>query len=115
MIWLEKHQENYKGYININRNFHFLKMPQFDTITFFTQIFWLIIIFFGFYFLSLRIFVPEIAAVLKTRKKKLAIGTGSLSNYNLELSEVEKVTGSILQSSSDVFTQKVQKVIVRLN
>lgn len=90
-------------------------MPQFDTITFFTQIFWLMIIFFGFYFITLRIFVPEIAAVLKTRKKKLAIGTGGLSHFNNELNEVEATTGLILQSSSDVFTQKVQKVTVSLN
>ena len=34
-------------------------MPQFDIITFFTQIFWLTIIFFGFYFVSLDSLLPR--------------------------------------------------------
>ena len=59
-------------------------MPQFDKITFFTQIFWLTIIFFGFYFIMLQIFLPKIAAVLKTRKKKLSIGVDGVSILNKE-------------------------------
>ena len=59
-------------------------MPQFDKITFFTQIFWLSIIFFGFYFLMLQVFLPKIASVLKTRKKKLFTGVDGVSNLNKE-------------------------------
>ena len=59
-------------------------MPQFDKITFFTQIFWLTIIFFGFYFIMLQVFLPKIAAVLKTRKKKLSIGVDGVSTLNKE-------------------------------
>jgi hypothetical protein len=59
-------------------------MPQFDKITFFTQIFWLTIIFFGFYFLMLQIFLPKIASVLKTRKKKLSVGARGVFDLNKE-------------------------------
>lgn len=86
-------------------------MPQFDKITFFTQIFWLTIIFFGFYFLTLRIFIPEIAAVLKTRKKKLAVGTGGVAHFSEELAKVEGLTNSILQLSSGVSTRRIEKTI----
>lgn len=47
-------------------------MPQFDTITFFNQIFWLLFLFSGFYFLLLKIYLPRISSSLKIRTKKLA-------------------------------------------
>ena len=59
-------------------------MPQFDKITFFSQIFWLIIIFFGFYILIVHIFIPKLATVLKTRKKKLGGGANGVSVLNKE-------------------------------
>jgi len=59
-------------------------MPQFDKITFFSQIFWLIIIFFGFYIFILHIFIPKLATVLKTRKKKLGGGANGVSVLNKE-------------------------------
>nr|YP_010152764.1 ATP synthase F0 subunit 8 [Aureoumbra lagunensis]QQW50412.1 ATP synthase F0 subunit 8 [Aureoumbra lagunensis] len=46
-------------------------MPQFDKITFFNQIFWLIITFLLFYLIFLREFLPKIGSVLKVRVKKL--------------------------------------------
>jgi hypothetical protein len=49
----------------------FDKMPQFDKITFFNQIFWLILIFSGFYFILLKNFLPKIGSVLKARNKKI--------------------------------------------
>jgi hypothetical protein len=57
-------------------------MPQFDILTFYSQIFWLTVIFFGFYNFTLRIFLPKIAAVLKTRKKKLLLGSTGVQQYN---------------------------------
>jgi hypothetical protein len=59
-------------------------MPQFDLITFFTQIFWFNIIFFGFYFLILQAFLPKVAAVLKSRKKKLLSSSTLVSNLKRE-------------------------------
>ena len=90
-------------------------MPQFDKITFLTQIFWLFIIFFGFYFLTLRVFIPEIAAVLKTRKKKLSLGSGGVAQFTEELHKVETCTNSIVEASSDAFTLKVHRMLKGVN
>ena len=46
-------------------------MPQLDTITFLSQLFWLIIIFGFFYLTVLNNILPSISRILKTRKKKL--------------------------------------------
>jgi hypothetical protein len=57
-------------------------MPQFDIITFYSQIFWLTLIFFWFYNFTLRIFLPKITAVLKTRKKKSLLGSTGARRFN---------------------------------
>jgi hypothetical protein len=59
-------------------------MPQFDKITFFTQIFWLTLIFFGFYFYILQGFLPKLASVLKSRKKKLWLSSSKVSSLGEE-------------------------------
>ena len=46
-------------------------MPQFDKITFFNQVFWLILFFSSFYFLCLKAILPTLSSVLKVRNKKL--------------------------------------------
>lgn len=48
-------------------------MPQFDKITFFNQIFWLIVTFSIFYFFILKNLLPALASGLKTRKKFMAL------------------------------------------
>jgi len=42
-------------------------MPQLDVSSFTTQIFWLLLIFFGFYFLLLKLVLPKVAKILKLR------------------------------------------------
>jgi hypothetical protein len=76
-------------------------MPQFDIITFFTQIFWLTIIFFGFYFVTLQSFIPKIAAVIKARKKKLAHGAGGVSSLNEEQVSIETIRNNSLEFCAD--------------
>ena len=46
-------------------------MPQFDNITFFNQIFWLVLLFLIFYFLLLKKYLPNISFLIKIRSKKL--------------------------------------------
>lgn len=43
-------------------------MPQLDRFSFISQIFWFLVIFFGFYILLLRFILPDIARILKTRR-----------------------------------------------
>lgn len=78
-------------------------MPQLDVSSFTTQIFWLLLIFFGFYFLLLKLVLPKVAKILKIRL------TYKFSNSNdkLILTErtnrkyVGKKIKSIIQSRSD--------------
>ena len=59
-------------------------MPQFDKITFFNQIFWLILLFCFFYFVLLKKFLPKIATGLKLRAKKLIKGGVFSESSSLE-------------------------------
>ena len=52
-------------------------MPQFDTMTFFNQVFWLILIVFFFYVIVVRYILPVLAFSLKSRSKNLKFTTGS--------------------------------------
>jgi len=46
-------------------------MPQFDSVTFLPQIFWLTIVFFAFYMVVIRNFLPGLTRIVKIRKKRL--------------------------------------------
>lgn len=86
-------------------------MPQFDKITFFGQIFWLTVIFFSFYFISLELFLPKISAVLKTRKKKLAIGLGSVKGLNEEQFSIENKKNNCSNNMSEHVYARLEKNI----
>jgi len=51
-------------------------MPQFDTMTFFNQVFWLVVIVFNFYVVILRFMLPALAFSLKSRNKNLRVTDG---------------------------------------
>ncbi|CAN0299267.1 unnamed protein product [Ectocarpus sp. 4 AP-2014] len=52
-------------------------MPQFDTMTFFNQVFWLISIVFAFYIIIVRYMLPVLAFSLKSRYKNLRLAATS--------------------------------------
>jgi len=58
-------------------------MPQLDSLTYFTQSFWFVLLFLAFYLVIANEIVPHIALILKTRAKLLKSGLNS-----------SKVTGS---------------------
>jgi hypothetical protein len=45
-------------------------MPQFDLYCFSTQVFWVCLLFFLFYFIFSQVFLPEMAYTLKLRAKR---------------------------------------------
>lgn len=55
-------------------------MPQLDLISFFPQIFWCFVLFFLFFFYFSFIIIPQIATILKFRKKKLIILANEINN-----------------------------------
>ena len=59
-------------------------MPQLDKVTYFTQVFWVLIIFLGFYVIVLEKILPSIAARLKTRKKITEFYIKLISSLNYE-------------------------------
>lgn len=54
-------------------------MPQLDTLTYFSQFFWLILIFFSFYILLSNKIIPQIGILLKLRKE---LGTPKVKIVN---------------------------------
>ena len=62
-------------------------MPQLDTVTFLSQIFWLVIIFGAFYLIVLTHILPSISRILKVRKKKLEYNKNAMYNLGDEKSE----------------------------
>jgi F0F1-type ATP synthase membrane subunit b/b' len=63
-------------------------MPQFDSITFFNQLFWFFLIFFSFYIFIISTIIPKFTIILKTRKKKLNKDLISSENLKSEINSV---------------------------
>lgn len=78
-------------------------MPQFDKITFFNQIFWLILLFSTFYFIILKNFLPKISSVLKARTKKLIKGNSLTENSGLEIEEALSISNQEIAKCSFFF------------
>lgn len=85
-------------------------MPQFDKITFFNQVFWLILFFSSFYFICLKTLLPTLSSVLKVRNKKLQKATttasssellGALTALNSTFEEQFSITKSYITNSTE--------------
>jgi len=72
-------------------------MPQLDTYTFFSQVFWLILIFSVFYILILNNVLPNIARSLKLRRKQISAADGSIIGE--EHKAIMTSTSNILETS----------------
>ena len=59
-------------------------MPQFDTVTFLSQLFWLTVVFYTFYMVVIRNFLPGLTRILKVRRKKLNLGAKQGSAFEQE-------------------------------
>ena len=73
-------------------------MPQLDKVTFFSQYFWLLLFFLGFYFFVLKIVLPTIVTVFKIRKKKL-------ETIAVEVADLKKEESSILLNYDSVLIE----------
>ncbi len=97
-------------------------MPQLDKFSFFTQIFWLIVLLFLFYLILINILLPNLAAILKIRYKKLFELKQSLLNYSkieIDLYKFKKdnIINILLFSLTSTFhyTNMISKYTVRVN
>ena len=78
-------------------------MPQFDTFTFLSQLFWVFTIFCLFYLAIAYYILPAVAITLKVRRRKLSVSTPSSS---LSLSAAESNLVSFLNVSIDSIVSK---------
>lgn len=78
-------------------------MPQFDKITFFNQIFWLLFFFSGFYLLLLHYFLPKLSSIIKVRQKMLK---NFLSGVSIMLNERQDILASVQTDCSSLLAQK---------
>ena len=67
-------------------------MPQFDTFSFFSQLFWVFLFFFLFYSALSYYLLPAIAITLKIRRRKLSF------------SSKDQLSSSVLASNSDLIS-----------
>jgi hypothetical protein len=72
-------------------------MPQLDTYMYFSQVFWLFVIFTVFYILVLNNILPNIARALKLRRKQINAGDGSVIGD--EHKAVMTTTSGVLETS----------------
>jgi hypothetical protein len=78
-------------------------MPQFDTYSFFTQIFWVLSLFTILYASLAYYLLPAIATTLKVRKRKLSAQSSSAQIGSLTTSSsLEDKLGQVLLSTSSV-------------
>lgn len=72
-------------------------MPQLDTYMYFSQVFWLLVIYSFFYILVLQNILPEVARVLKLRRKRMS--SESSNTLSEEHKEVMTTTSGVLETS----------------
>ena len=76
-------------------------MPQLDPISYFTQYFWLMVVFFTLYIRVATNILPHIGKILKTRNKLKTNKTISLNKGTSETTNFEKVLmNSLLQTKN---------------
>jgi hypothetical protein len=77
-------------------------MPQLDTLTFFSQFFWLSFFFLGFYGMLVKYYLPKLSRILKIRTRKISnIGLGA-APQNLETSRSEAGSVGLAQDIAEV-------------
>jgi len=98
-------------------------MPQFDTFSFLSQLFWVFLSFLIFYLLVCFYLLPAIAAILKTRKRKLAQVSSSLdstltinTNFSVIVKAVlDNITAKLTSLTSSVNPAVTSNINKNLN
>jgi F-type H+-transporting ATPase subunit b len=85
-------------------------MPQIDSVTFLSQLFWLTVCFFTFYSLVLSNVLPRLARILKVREKKVALDGQEGGRSNTEMNTMLSSYDTFILSTSSSARTQVQKV-----
>lgn len=73
-------------------------MPQLDQVTFLSQFFWLCVFFFCFYFVICKHFLPEMARILKFRKKKIHLSGEGMQSMQQENEKLRASYGVLVEN-----------------
>ena len=79
-------------------------MPQLDSVTYFSQVFWVLLVFIFFYIFVLKQLLPLLARSLKVRLKKTDISRFSVNVYKNEISNTQKSFDILFINSWNVFS-----------
>jgi hypothetical protein len=81
-------------------------MPQLDTVTFFSQFFWLCFFYLGFYGVVVKFILPKFGRIFKLRENKLRGSSEGVTSLHQEKSKVIESVSTVLdagvQSSKDL-------------
>jgi hypothetical protein len=84
-------------------------MPQLDKVTFLSQYFWLVVIFFGFYLIVLKSFLPKMSRILKYRKEKLNASQQSMVETEQEKKKVSISYETLMKQGLNTSLAVLQK------
>ena len=88
-------------------------MPQFDTVTFLSQLFWLTLVFSTFYMVTIKNFLPGLTRILKVRRKKLNFGAQQGSAFAQETFDTnvayDNMIGEKASTSRTLLSDTIQK------
>ena len=94
-------------------------MPQLDTLTFFSQFFWLSFFFLGFYAILVKYYLPKMSRILKVRTLKISSPQSNLNNFQAENTQVSQIRDTILTNSCresiNLFQEKTKNTSHWLN
>lgn len=76
-------------------------MPQLDQVTFFSQFFWLSIIFIGFYMIILKNYLPALTRILKFRKKKISHSQDGVFKVNTERNNIGNTVDGLVERAGN--------------
>lgn len=83
-------------------------MPQLDFATFASQLFWLMLFFWSFYFIIVKYILPTISEILKVRQKKLR---KSQAIINISASEQQELVADTDKIFQQAFAQSSQLLV----
>ena len=90
-------------------------MPQLDSVTFLSQVFWVILGLFAFYFIMVGTAIPSLGRVLKVRVKKSVVSRNSCgflwSDYSTTSVIYDALAQNSFQESSDILVASSNKSV----
>jgi len=86
-------------------------MPQLDKVTFFTQISWLLVVFFSLYVILLKFVLPKLALILKLRQRKIAKFLSDSNSFKKEAETRAQIHFDILFRSVLVSNRILDEIL----